>query len=96
MTTADIILNSLMAVTVLLQCFNGWLINSKRTLVYPLTITIYFGYLVVEAWVAARDLTIAGIGLFVIVDIVWMTAAVHGWRKHGKAIQHVGREDVHT
>ena len=96
MSKADIILNVMMALTVVLQCVNAWLLNSKRILVYPLGILIYSGYLVVEGWVALRDLTIAGIGLFILVDIVWIASAIHGWRKHGKAIQHVGAEDVHT
>lgn len=89
MSTADIILNVLMAFTVALQCFNAYLVNTKRILIYPLGIFIYFGYLVVEGWVAMRDLTIAGIGLFILVDVVWIVSAIHGWRKHGSAIQRV-------
>lgn len=96
MSTADIVLNTLMAITVVLQCVNAWLINSKRILVYPLGIFIYCGYMVSEGWVAIRDLTISGIGLFILVDIVWIASAIYGWRKHGKAIQNVGAEDVHT
>lgn len=90
MNTADIILNVLMVFTVALQCFNAYLLNSKKILVYPLGIVIYLGYLIIEGWVALRDLTIAGIGLFVLVDIVWIVFAFHGWRKHGKAVQSLG------
>lgn len=96
MSTADIILNVSMGLTVIMQCFNAFLVNSKRIIIYPLSIVIYVGYLIVEGWLALRDHTIAGIGLFVIVDIIWIVTAVHGWRKHGKAIQHVHTEDVHT
>lgn len=90
MSTSDIVLNVLMLVTVVAQCVNAYLVNTKRILIYPFGMSIYFGYLIVEGWVALRDLTIAGIGLFILVDIVWIVSALHGWRKHGSAIQRLG------
>jgi len=95
MSTPDIILNSLMVFSVILGIINAVLLNVKHILIYPLGISIYFGYLVVEVWIAARDLTVAGIALFVILDVVWIASAIHGWRKHGKAIQNVGK-NLHT
>jgi uncharacterized membrane protein len=85
-----------MVLSVILGGINAILLNVKRILVYPLGISCYFGYLVVEIWIAVRDTTVAGIALFVILDIVWIASALHGWRKHGKAIQNVGATDVHT
>lgn len=86
MNIADIVLNSLMVFTVILQCINAYLLNAKRIIIYPLGIFIYFGYLIVEGWVALRDSTIAAIGLFILVDIIWIVTAFMGWRSHGKAV----------
>ena len=75
-------LTAVTVVTVLLQLTNMWFL-SKGTIVYPIMLIVYAGYMAIETYLAVSDPSQWSIMLFNIVNVWAVAMALKGARAKG-------------
>jgi hypothetical protein len=80
--------NALTVLTVSVKLLGFWFVSSGRLVpTYVCMLVVYTGYLGVEGWLWAEQPERWGLGLFLLVNLAGMGAAVRGLRRCGSGKQ---------